>query len=304
MSPTSPDTEDFSSDKASDILQKYRMEHLCFNDDIQGTGAVTLAGVFSALQASGQAVTDLRDQRIVVAGAGSAGLGVATTLLQGMVHQGMSTEEAQRQFWVLDQHGLLTYKRRREFTGGQRFFSRRDEDKTLSLLETVQKAKVPRRAWEPFLAAGPLLTAPFASMAPSARHSPPSSWASPPAAACSRRRWCGRWRSTPSSPSCFPSPTLRRTRSVRRRRRTTGRTAGPSLRRGAPSTRVRLTVARRAPPPSAPFPPLSRPHRLLWAVPPETPVEVNGQVKHPSQCNNVFVFPGAGCGALAASCRS
>lgn len=144
LSLTRRHAEDFSSDKASDILQKYRMDHLCFNDDIQGTGAVTLAGVFSALQATGKEVTDLKDQRIVVAGAGSAGLGVATTLLQGMVHQGMSTEAAQRQFWVLDQHGLLTYKRRREFTGGQRFFSRRDEDRTLSLLQTVEKAKVRR----------------------------------------------------------------------------------------------------------------------------------------------------------------
>lgn len=148
-----PRAEDFSSDKASDILQKYRMDHLCFNDDIQGTGAVTLAGVFSALKATGQDTTDLKNQRIVVAGAGSAGLGVATTLLQGMVLQGMPTEEAQRRFWVLDQHGLLSYKRRNDFTAGQRFFSRRDEDSTLSLLETVRKVKVRCRRAPPTLCA-------------------------------------------------------------------------------------------------------------------------------------------------------
>lgn len=94
--PTSPLTataaEDFSSDKAATILQKYRMDFLCFNDDIQGTGATTLAGVLSALRAAGGGGGSLGEQRIVVVGAGSAGLGVATTLLQGMVHKGMRTE--------------------------------------------------------------------------------------------------------------------------------------------------------------------------------------------------------------------
>lgn len=84
--------EDFSSDKAADILQKYRQRHLCFNDDIQGTGATTLAGVLSALQTRGETPADLVKQRVVVVGAGSAGLGVATTLLQGMVHQGATPE--------------------------------------------------------------------------------------------------------------------------------------------------------------------------------------------------------------------
>ena len=74
--------EDFSSDKAQKLLNKYRNEHLTFNDDIQGTGATTLAGVLGALRAKGDAVTSLGDQRILIAGAGSAGIGVAQVLKQ------------------------------------------------------------------------------------------------------------------------------------------------------------------------------------------------------------------------------
>jgi malic enzyme len=68
--------EDFSSDKAMTILNEYKDEYCCFNDDIQGTGATTLAGILSALRVQGKTAKDLVDQRIVVAGAGSAGLGL------------------------------------------------------------------------------------------------------------------------------------------------------------------------------------------------------------------------------------
>jgi len=64
--------EDFSSDKAQKLLNKYRSEVLCFNDDIQGTGATTLAGILGALRAKGQKPNALGDQRILIAGAGSA----------------------------------------------------------------------------------------------------------------------------------------------------------------------------------------------------------------------------------------
>ena len=68
--------EDFKNECALPILQKYRNRYLCFNDDIQGTGTVTLAGLLSALRAQRLPFHTLTDQRIVCLGAGSAGLGV------------------------------------------------------------------------------------------------------------------------------------------------------------------------------------------------------------------------------------
>ena len=97
--------EDFSSDVAQTLLDKYRDDHLCFNDDIQGTGATTLAAIMSALRAKGQDVTALGDQKIVIAGAGSAGIGIAQVLMQAMVQQGKSEQEAKQAFYVCDQHG-------------------------------------------------------------------------------------------------------------------------------------------------------------------------------------------------------
>jgi malic enzyme len=99
--------EDFSSDNAQKLLDKYRDKHLCFNDDIQGTGATTLAGLLSALRAKGESVTSLGDQRIVIVGAGSAGIGIAQVLKDAMIEQGKSEEEAMKAFFVLDQHGCV-----------------------------------------------------------------------------------------------------------------------------------------------------------------------------------------------------
>jgi malate dehydrogenase (oxaloacetate-decarboxylating)(NADP+) len=97
--------EDFSSDKAQLLLNHYRQSHLCFNDDIQGTGATTLAGILGALRAKGEDANSLGDQKIVIAGAGSAGIGVAQVLLQAMMEQGKSKEEAKNCFYILDQSG-------------------------------------------------------------------------------------------------------------------------------------------------------------------------------------------------------
>ena len=99
--------EDFSSDVAQKLLDKYRDDHLCFNDDIQGTGATTLAGILSALRAKGEPVTSLGDQRIVIVGAGSAGIGIAQVLKEAMVEQGKSEEEAKNAFFVVDQNGYV-----------------------------------------------------------------------------------------------------------------------------------------------------------------------------------------------------
>lgn len=97
--------EDFDSSVAQRLLDKYRGKHLCFNDDIQGTGATTLAGLLGAIRAKGEDVNCLGDQRIVIAGAGSAGIGIAQVLLQAMMEQGCSEEKAKKAFYVVDQHG-------------------------------------------------------------------------------------------------------------------------------------------------------------------------------------------------------
>lgn len=97
--------EDFAPGNARRILKRHR-EHACtFNDDMQGTGAITLAAATSAVRASG---TPLRHQRIVIFGAGTAGIGVADQLCAAMVREGLSREAAINQFWCVDRQGLLT----------------------------------------------------------------------------------------------------------------------------------------------------------------------------------------------------
>ncbi|GKY93795.1 hypothetical protein MPSEU_000346700 [Mayamaea pseudoterrestris] len=130
--------EDFASDVAQVLLDKYRENHLCFNDDIQGTGAITLAAILSALRAKGQDVTALGQQKIVIAGAGSAGIGIAYVLLQAMIEQGMSEEDAKKAFYVCDHEGLLGNDRNESLTPAQRMFAR-GEDSGMPLLEVVKK---------------------------------------------------------------------------------------------------------------------------------------------------------------------
>mmetsp|Transcript_46861 Transcript_46861/g.69680 ORF Transcript_46861/g.69680 Transcript_46861/m.69680 type:complete len:621 (-) Transcript_46861:780-2642(-) len=132
--------EDFSSDKAQKLLNKYQKDHLTFNDDIQGTGATTLAGILSALRAKGESVNALGDQRIVIAGAGSAGIGVAQVLKQAMMEQGRTGEEARNCFYVVDQMGLLGTERLGEFSTEQAEFAR-PTDGSMSLLDVVKTYK-------------------------------------------------------------------------------------------------------------------------------------------------------------------
>ena len=101
--------EDFANDKASVLLDKYRNSLLCFNDDIQGTGCVVVAAALGALRAMGaeQPGAALKQQRIVVVGAGSAGLGVASFLKFAMMKEGLTEQEASERFWIIDKDGLL-----------------------------------------------------------------------------------------------------------------------------------------------------------------------------------------------------
>jgi malate dehydrogenase (oxaloacetate-decarboxylating) len=97
--------EDFGPGNARRILQKYRGQIRTFNDDLQGTGAVTLAAAISAMRICG---TLLQKQRIVIYGAGMGGIGAADMMRDVMIEAGMSAAEATRQFWCVDAHGLLT----------------------------------------------------------------------------------------------------------------------------------------------------------------------------------------------------
>jgi malate dehydrogenase (oxaloacetate-decarboxylating) len=96
--------EDLSKEAAFEVLERYRGKVPSFNDDIQGTGAVTLSGVLAACRANG---TPLTEQRVVVYGAGAGGIGVAWALREGMKRAGLSHEEAAARVLVLDSRGLL-----------------------------------------------------------------------------------------------------------------------------------------------------------------------------------------------------
>ena len=96
--------EDFGASNARRILDKYAPQVCTFNDDMQGTAAVVLAAAFSAVRAAG---SRMRDQRVVIHGAGTAGLGIADMMRDVMVREGLSHEEATRRFWPLGSRGLL-----------------------------------------------------------------------------------------------------------------------------------------------------------------------------------------------------
>mmetsp|Transcript_13257 Transcript_13257/g.32399 ORF Transcript_13257/g.32399 Transcript_13257/m.32399 type:complete len:619 (-) Transcript_13257:1823-3679(-) len=140
--------EDFSSDVAYKILNYYRDDEcekrqpVCvFNDDIQGTGAITLAGIMSGLVSMGQSAHDFPSQRFLIAGAGSAGVGVANMLLQGVMAQGLSEEEALKLFCLCDKDGLLATDENRHYTMEQRKWVRTDMKSGMSLLEVAKEFK-------------------------------------------------------------------------------------------------------------------------------------------------------------------
>ena len=97
--------EDFGVGNARRILNKYADQVCTFNDDMQGTAAVVLAAAFSGVRATG---SRLRDQRVVIHGAGTAGIGIADMMVDVMVREGLSVEEARRRFWATDRSGLIT----------------------------------------------------------------------------------------------------------------------------------------------------------------------------------------------------
>ncbi|AUJ67666.1 NAD-dependent malic enzyme [Enterococcus faecium] len=132
--------EDFGRGNAATILEKYEDKITTFNDDIQGTGIVVLAGVLGGLNISGE---QLKDQTILTFGAGTAGVGIANILLDEMIRQGVPEEEARQHFYQVDKQGLL-FEDTKGLTPGQIPFARNRSEFTnadeLTNLEAVVKA--------------------------------------------------------------------------------------------------------------------------------------------------------------------
>lgn len=132
--------EDFGRGNAATILEKYEYKITTFNDDIQGTGIVVLAGVLGGLNISGE---QLKDQTILTFGAGTAGVGIANILLDEMIRQGVPEEEARQHFYQVDKQGLL-FEDTKGLTPGQIPFARKRSEFTnadeLTNLEAVVKA--------------------------------------------------------------------------------------------------------------------------------------------------------------------
>ncbi|MDO5629081.1 MAG: NAD-dependent malic enzyme [Mobilicoccus sp.] len=117
--------EDFGAGNAHRVLETYREGYCTFNDDIQGTAAVVVAAALSATETAG---VPMREQRIVIHGAGTAGIGVAELMVDEMVRQGLSDEEARARFWCLGSRGLITERLGDRVRSFARPFSRSDAD--------------------------------------------------------------------------------------------------------------------------------------------------------------------------------
>ena len=134
--------EDFGRMNAANILEKYRKNIPTFNDDIQGTGIVTLGGIFGAMDITGE---KLVDQVYLCYGGGTAGAGIASRVLREMVSQGLSEEEAYERFFMVDKQGLL-FDDMDDLTPEQKPFAKNranfpNADKLIDLLEVVKTVK-------------------------------------------------------------------------------------------------------------------------------------------------------------------
>jgi malate dehydrogenase (oxaloacetate-decarboxylating)(NADP+) len=115
--------EDFGNINAFRLLDKYRQKISCFNDDIQGTGAVVLSGIIGALRITGG---KLSEQRLLFLGAGEAGIGTADVFVAALVEEGVPLEDARRCCWFFDTQGLLIADRENIAVHKQRFLVKPD----------------------------------------------------------------------------------------------------------------------------------------------------------------------------------
>jgi len=232
--------EDFSSDKAAPILDKYRKRYLCFNDDIQGTGATVLAGVLGALRMIGRPPEAIKDLKVAVVGAGSAGLGVAQALHTAMLEAGcVDAETASKNFTVFDVKGLLG-KGRKGLTAEALPFQRHDLADGLSLEETV-KAEKPQLILGLSGRKGTISEGAIRAMA-----------------------------ATHERPFVFPLSN--------------------------PTSQTELTPAQAYE--------WTQGKAIVATGSPFDPVTYGGQTFSPSQCNNMYIFPGLGLGASVCGAES
>jgi malate dehydrogenase (oxaloacetate-decarboxylating)(NADP+) len=128
--------EDWKGTDALRLLAKYKGRVLCYNDDVQGTGSVTVAGLYSALRASGG---KLRDQRVLFLGAGSAAIGIADTIVAAMQLDGLSESDARDRVWLFDVHGLVEPSRKDLNPYQQRYAHRLPPSR--DFVETIKAVK-------------------------------------------------------------------------------------------------------------------------------------------------------------------
>lgn len=128
--------EDFGRHNAYQNLERYREKISSFNDDIQGTGAVTLAAILAAIEKTNR---PLAEQRIVIFGAGTAGIGVADNIYNALIRNGLSEKDARNLFWLIDRFGLLT-ENTKNITPTQQAYCR--TTKSISDWETSDKNQI------------------------------------------------------------------------------------------------------------------------------------------------------------------
>ena len=132
--------EDFSKQNAARLLDRYRNRLCTFNDDIQGTGAVTVAGLLAAMKALG---STLNEQRIVILGAGSAAIGISDQIVAAMVQAGSDEHDATRKLWLVDSKGLV-HDGRRDLESSKQKYARPAtsiESVGLKFLEVVKNVR-------------------------------------------------------------------------------------------------------------------------------------------------------------------
>ncbi len=143
--------EDFAGDNAISLLERYRNQLCTFNDDIQGTAAVTTATLFAAVNATG---IPLREQTIAMFGAGSAGVGISEMLIAAMRQEGLSEEQARSRIYAFNRYGLLVeggkgirasqqhWARKHEEVAGWKLSAASSESGAISLLDVVRNARI------------------------------------------------------------------------------------------------------------------------------------------------------------------
>ncbi len=132
--------EDFSKQNAARLLERYRNRLCTFNDDIQGTGAVTLAGLLAAMKLLG---STLPEQRIVVLGAGSSAIGICDQIVAAMVQAGHAEQDAREKLWLVDSKGLV-HDGRNDLEASKRKYARRTasiETMGLTFLDVVKNVR-------------------------------------------------------------------------------------------------------------------------------------------------------------------